>query len=86
MWFMLIDSMPAMVRFDLDTAQGIAALLLSAGGVATLGWKLFDTISKSFERKMLREMYEAEVEWKDYYKHREADCREQLDQCRESRS
>ena len=40
---------------DLDSTQQIAALILSAGGIVTLGWKLFDTISKAFERKMLRE-------------------------------
>lgn len=68
---------------DLDSTQQIAALILSAGGIVTLGWKLFDTISKAFERKMLREMYEAEVEWKDYYKSREADCRGELGRCRE---
>jgi hypothetical protein len=69
---------------SLDTTQGIVTLIGSLSVVVTLGWKLFDTISKAFERKMLRELYEAEVEWKDYYKSREADCRSQLSQCREN--
>ena len=69
---------------SLETAQGMITLLLSAGGVLTIGWKLFNTASRTFEHKMLREMYEAEVEWKEYYKSRESDCRGELAQCREN--
>lgn len=69
----------------LDTAQQFVALLLSVAGVAALGWKLFDSASKTFELKMLREMYEAEVEWKEYYRDREVECRSELSQCQGNR-
>ncbi len=67
----------------LDTTQQLIAALLGLGGVFTLLWKLFDLLSKAWDRKNTLEMLAAETVRADFWKDQADECRTERDRCLE---